>query len=92
MRVVSIRTYFFTFAALLGLALLTTLLGFINMGPFNNVVAIAIAVCKASLIALFFMHARYEGKLIRVVMSAGVIWILILISLTISDYVTRGGN
>jgi cytochrome c oxidase subunit 4 len=88
-KVVSVKTYLLTFLSLLGLTLLTTLLGFIDMGPLNTIVAVVIAAIKASLIAAFFMHALYESKLIRVVLAGGVIWLLILISLTISDYISR---
>jgi len=51
---------------------------------------VAIAALKASLIASFVMHALYETKLVRVIMASGVIWFLILISLTLGDYLTRG--
>jgi cytochrome c oxidase subunit 4 len=88
-KVVSVKTYLLTFLSLLGLTLLTTLLGFIDMGPLNTIVAVVIAAIKASLIAAFFMHTLYESKLIRVVLAGGVIWLLILISLTISDYISR---
>lgn len=87
--IVPVRTYLFTFLSLLGLTLLTTLLGFVDMGPFNTAVAVAIAAVKASLIAAFFMHGLYESKLVRVVMAGGLIWFLILISLTLSDYMSR---
>lgn len=88
--VVSKRTYFFTFFGLIGLTLLTTLLGFIDMGAtLNTVVALLIAAVKASLIAAFFMHALYETKLVRVVMAGGVIWFVILITITLSDYISR---
>lgn len=86
---VSRKTYFLTFLSLLGLTLLTTLVGFIDMGPFNTIVALLIAAVKASLIAAFFMHALYESKLVRVAMAGGIIWFLILITLTISDYISR---
>ena len=78
-----------TFLSLLGLTLLTTLLGFVDMGPFNTGVAIALAAVKACLIAMFFMHALYESGLVRIVMAGGLIWFLILISLTLSDYASR---
>lgn len=87
--VVSKRTYFFTFFGLIGLTALTTLLGFIDMGVFNTVIALLLAAVKASLIAAFFMHALYETKLVRVVMAGGVIWFLILITITLSDYISR---
>jgi cytochrome c oxidase subunit 4 len=87
--IVPVRTYLFTFLSLLGLTLLTTLLGFVDMGPLNTAVAVAIAAVKASLIAAFFMHGLYESKLVRVVMAGGLIWFLILISFTLSDYMSR---
>jgi cytochrome c oxidase subunit 4 len=86
---VSRKTYLFTFLSLLGLTALTTLLGFVDMGPFNTIVALLLAAVKASLIAAFFMHALYESKLVRVVLAGGVIWFLILITITMSDYITR---
>ncbi len=88
--VVSIRTYTWTFLALLTLALATTLIGFLNLGPFSMVIAVAIATAKAILIAFFFMHAFYESKVIRVILAGGVIWFLIMVSLTLGDYLTRG--
>lgn len=86
---VSRKTYLLTFLGLLGLTALTTLLGFVDMGPFNTVVALLLAAVKASLIAAFFMHALYESKLVRVVLAGGVIWFLILISITMTDYISR---
>jgi cytochrome c oxidase subunit 4 len=87
---VSIKTYTFTWLALLGLTLLTSLIGLVDLGRFNLVTAILIAGIKASLIAFFFMHAFYESKLVRVVLAGGVVWFLILISLTLGDYLSRG--
>ncbi len=86
---ISRKTYLFTFLGLLGLTLSTTLLGFVDMGPFNMIAAVGIAACKACLIAAFFMHALIEAKVIRVVLTGGVIWFLILISFTLSDYISR---
>ena len=86
---VSKTTYLYTFLGLLALTLLTTLLGFLDLGPFNTILALLIAAVKASLIAAFFMHALYESRLVRVVLAGGVIWFLILITLTVSDYVSR---
>lgn len=87
---VSIKTYAFTWLALLGLTLLTSLIGLVDLGIFNLVTAVLIAAIKASLIAFFFMHAFYESKLVRVVLAGGIVWFLILISLTLGDYITRG--
>lgn len=87
---VSIKAYTFTFLALLALVLITSLIGFLDLGPFTMVVALTIATMKAILIASFFMHALYESKVIRVILAGGVIWFLIMVSLTLGDYMTRG--
>ncbi|HTS28142.1 MAG TPA: cytochrome C oxidase subunit IV family protein [Bryobacteraceae bacterium] len=86
---VSKRTYFFTFLSLLGLTLLTTLLGFLDIGSLNTAIALGLATVKACLIAAFFMHALHESRTVRVVMFAGVIWLLIMISLTVVDFMSR---
>jgi cytochrome c oxidase subunit IV len=88
--VVSIRTYTLTWLALLALALATTLIGFLNLGPFSMGIAILIATIKAALVVAFFMHGRYESKLVRIIIAAGVVWFLIMVSNTIGDYITRG--
>ena len=87
---VSVRTYAFTLITLLALTLLTSLLALVDLGKFSFIAGVAIAAVKASLIASFFMHALYETKLVRVIMAGGVIWFLIMISLTLGDYLTRG--
>jgi len=61
-----------------------------DLGPFSMVLAVAFAVAKASLIVLFFMHALYEFKLVFAIIGAGVIWLLILIGMTLTDYISRG--
>ncbi len=87
---ISRKTYALTWLGLLALTLITTLIGFLNLGPFTMIFAVAFAALKASLIAAFFMHALFEAKLVRVVIAAGVLWFLILTSLTLGDYITRG--
>ena len=56
----------------------------------NIIVALTIAVFKASLVVLFFMHAKYSTRLTWIVALAGVFWLGILLALTMGDYVTRG--
>jgi cytochrome c oxidase subunit 4 len=87
---VSVRKYALVFGALLLLALTTTLIGMLDLGPFNMIIAITIAAAKASLIAAFFMQALYEGKIVRIILTGGVVWFLIMITLTLGDYMTRG--
>ncbi len=88
--VASIRTYTLTWLALLLLALATTLIGFLDLGPFSMGIAILIATTKAALVVAFFMHGKYEHKVVRVIIGAGVVWFLIMVSNTVGDYVSRG--
>lgn len=87
---VSIKTYTFTWLSLLVLTLITTLVGFVDLGVFTMIIAVGIATLKAAIIAAIFMHALLEAKLVKVVIAGGVVWFLILVTLTMSDYITRG--
>lgn len=69
---------------------LTWTIGYINLGMFNVIIALAIAIIKASLVALFFMHIKGSSRLLHLAMAVGVIWLLIMLSLTLTDYFTRG--
>lgn len=85
-----LKTYVFTWLGLLGLTLLTALLGFIDLGQFNIVISVAIAAIQVSLIAGFFMHALYEKTIIRIIIAAAIIWFLIFETLTLGDYMSWG--
>ena len=87
---ISRKSYTFAWLGLLGLTLLNTLIAFINLGPWSAVIAVGIATIMASIVAGFLMHALYESKIIRIILAGGVIWFLILVSLTLGDYMTRG--
>lgn len=88
-HVVPKKLYILVFAALIVLTGLTTGVAFINLGKWNTVVALAIAVCKASLVVLFFMHLRWSSNLLRIVVVSSLLWLAILIVLTVSDVFTR---
>jgi cytochrome c oxidase subunit IV len=83
------KTYFLVFGALLVLTLTTTGVAFINLGPLNTPVAVAIAMIKAALVMIYFMHLRHSTFLTRVFAGAGLIWLLHFITFTMSDYLTR---
>jgi cytochrome c oxidase subunit 4 len=68
---------------------LTWGIAFINLGIWNPVVALTIAVIKAVLVILFFMHVFYSGKLTRITVVAGFFWLMIMITMSLSDYLTR---
>jgi cytochrome c oxidase subunit 4 len=89
-HVVPVKIYVAIFVTLLVMTAATTAISGIDMGPWNTVVALAIAVFKASLVVLFFMHAKYSPKLTRVVIFGGVFWLAILLLITFSDFASRG--
>ena len=74
---ISIRSYFAVFITLLALTALTTGVSFVDLGGIGNVaVALAIAVIKATLVALYFMHLRYSSPLTVIFAGAGIFWLL----------------
>jgi cytochrome c oxidase subunit 4 len=81
--------YYTVFGALVVGTIVTYLVAFIDLGFMNPVIALAIACTKATLVILFFMHVRYSSKLTMITVCAGFFWLLILISLSMSDYLTR---
>ena len=87
---IGMRTYVLVFALLLILTGVTVTAAFIHLGAFNDVVALSIAVTKALLVMLYFMHLRYSSALTRLSVVAGVVWLMTLITLTMSDVVSRG--
>ncbi len=89
-HIVPPKIYIAIFAALVILTLATTRVAFVDLGPLNPVIALSIAVCKGSLVVLYFMQARYSARLTWVFIGAGVLWLAILIAFTLSDVLTRG--
>jgi cytochrome c oxidase subunit 4 len=88
-HVVSLKIYIAIFAALLTMTALTIQVAFIDLGALNIYMAMTIAVVKALLVVMFFMHLRYSSSLTKLFVSAGALWLIILIALTASDYFTR---
>jgi cytochrome c oxidase subunit IV len=88
-HVTSRKVYFLVFAALMILTLATWLVAQVDLGWANDIVALAIAVTKALLVILFFMHVRYSTRMTVLTALAGFFWLAILIFLTLNDYMTR---
>jgi cytochrome c oxidase subunit 4 len=89
-HVVPTRIYYAIFAVLMVATYATVQMAYLDLGAFNAVVALTIAVFKAVLVVLFFMHVRYSTRLTWVVVVAAVFWLGILLALTSIDYLTRG--
>lgn len=90
-HIVSIKVYLIIFLALMGGTALTVWAGLQDFpGQLNVIVALTIAVIKATLVVLYFMHVRYSSRLIWVIVASALFWMGILFALTLSDYWTRG--
>jgi len=91
-HITSRKIYFLVFAALIVLTVVTWLVAQVDLGWANDVVALTIAVTKAVLVLLFFMHVRYSTRMTILTATAGFFWLVILIGLTLADYLTRGSS
>ena len=89
-HIVPLKTYYTIFALLLGGTALTVWVSYLDLGPLNTVVAITIAVIKALLVVLYFMHVKYSSRLTWVFAAAGFLWLVLMIGLTMADFDTRG--
>jgi cytochrome c oxidase subunit 4 len=88
-HVVSWRVYLAVFLALAVLTVVTVWVTGHDFGPFNLVVALGIAVTKATLVVLYFMHARYSERLTQLVIASSIAFFAILVFLLLTDYVSR---
>ncbi len=91
LHIVPRKTYYIVWVLLMALMILTAALSRVPLGEWNTVVALVIATVKALLVILFFMHVRYEDqKITWVVVLAGFFWLVILLALSMTDYLSRG--
>ena len=89
-HVVARKTYFLIWGTLLVLTVLTTGMAYVDLGKGNTIVALVIALGKATLVVLFFMHVRWSPHLMRIVLLSALLWLAILICLTTTDFLSRG--
>jgi cytochrome c oxidase subunit IV len=89
-HVVPYTVYLAVFGALMVLTVLTVVVAFFDLGNLNVTVALTVAVMKASLVVLFFMHAKYQSQIIKLVVLSSIVWLGFLFVITLSDYLTRG--
>ena len=88
-HIVSPAQYAMVFGTLLLGTALTVIAADINLGVFNPIIALAIACTKAVIVILFFMHVKYQSNLIKMTVGAGFFTFLVLITMTLSDYISR---
>jgi cytochrome c oxidase subunit IV len=85
----TVGLYIVIILILMALTCATWAIAFVDLRIWNPVVALTIAVTKAVLVILFFMHVRYSSKLTKITVGAGFFWLLILITLSLLDYISR---
>lgn len=90
-HIVSVRVYITIFLVLLVGTALTVWAAFVDF-PFglNTIIAMTIAVTKATFVVLYFMHVRYSARLVWVIVGSALFWMAILFAFTFADYMTRG--
>lgn len=89
-HVLSVRTNVIVFLALMVLLVLTVAVAFLDLGNLGLAIAMTIAVIKALLILLYFMHVRFSSPLTWIFSGAAFFWLAIMFALTLNDYLTRG--
>jgi cytochrome c oxidase subunit IV len=89
-HVAPLKLYFTVFGILMVGTALTVLVAFYDLGPLNNVMMLTIAIVKALFVILYFMHVRWSSRLTWVVVASGFVWLLIMFTFTMTDYLSRG--
>ncbi|HUD21533.1 MAG TPA: cytochrome C oxidase subunit IV family protein [Acidobacteriaceae bacterium] len=88
-HIVTPAQYALVFVSLLAGTALTVVAANIDLGVFNPIIALGIACTKAVIVILFFMHVKYQSHLIKATVAAGFFLFLVLITMTLSDYISR---
>ena len=88
-HIVSPAQYALVFASLLVGTALTVVAANIDLGVFNPIIALGIACTKAVIVILFFMHVKFQSRLIKMTVGAGFFTFLVLITMTLLDYISR---
>jgi cytochrome c oxidase subunit 4 len=89
-HIVPASLYWLIFFILIIATGLTAWISTVDLGPFNTVVALVIATCKASLVVLIFMHVKYTSeKMTKAILASAVFWLILLLVLSLADYSSR---
>ena len=83
------RVYYTIFGILMLCTYLTVQIAYMDLGPLNAIAALGIATFKATIVVLYFMHVKYSTRLTWAVVLGSLFWLGIMLSITMSDYLTR---
>lgn len=86
---ISIKSVVLAYVGMLVLLVANIFIAFLNLGWGSMFIALVIAVCQASILALFLMFSLFEKALVRLIMGGALLWFMILVTLTMTDYITR---
>jgi cytochrome c oxidase subunit IV len=89
-HIVPVKTYVFVFLTLIVMTWVTAYVSTVDLGRLNVFVALSIAIFKASLVILFFMHVKYGSRLTKFIILAGLYWLILLLFIAMVDLWTRG--
>ena len=89
-KITGLGAYFSVFLALMVLTAATVWAAFVDLGVWNDPVAMAIALTKATLVVLIFMQVRHASRMAKITVVAGFLWLAILFGITLTDYFSRG--
>ena len=81
--------YAMVFGTLLVFTGITVGAAFVELGVFNPIVALGIACFKAVIVILFFMHVKYQSRLVKITVGAGFFTFIVLITMSLTDYMSR---
>ena len=88
-HIVTPLQYCYVYGALIIGTILTVIAADLDLGIFNPIVALGIACTKAVIVILFFMHVKYQSHLIKVTVAAGFFTFIVLITMSLVDYMSR---
>jgi cytochrome c oxidase subunit 4 len=89
-HIAPVRSYVTVFGTLMVLTTVTVTAAFTNLGSLNFPIALAIAITKATVVILFFMHVKYSSRLTKFVVASCLFFLACLFGLTFTDYLSRG--
>ena len=89
-KITGLGAYFSVFLALMVLTAATVWAAFVDLGKWNDPVAMAIALTKATLVVMIFMQVRHASRMAKITVAAGFLWLAILFGITLTDYFSRG--
>ena len=89
-HIAPVKMYVAIFLALMAGTLITVAVAYVDLGFFNTAVALGIAVTKASLVVLYFMHVRWASRLTWVIAIGSIFWLILMFAIAMTDYLSRG--